>query len=294
MKLTEIYYDKKYQRKRDLGSNNKKTIISFEVFPPKKGEEQFDELLKELHILKKYSPSLVSLTYGAGGSNNNSLKLVELLNKDFNIMPHFTCVRNSRADVEKHINEIENLKIDNILALRGDIPQNDQEYITDFKYANELVEFIKQKTRLSIGVAGYPEGHIESESLEADIKNLKKKVKAGADVIFTQLFFETDCFFKYIDKLSDAQINLPVAAGIMPIISFKQIEKITSMARITIPQKLAEKIDKYKDSPDDMKKFGIEHASNQCLELIRHGVDGLHFYTLNKSYSTAKILENIL
>ncbi len=284
MKLKEIYGKGK----------NGKSIISFEVFPPKNGEEGYADLFEELETFKKYNPSLVSLTYGAGGSSNNSFKLVELLCKSFNIMPHFTCVRSTRNEVETHIKEIENLNIENILALRGDIPEDKSVYKKDFLYANELVSFIQAKTNLSIGVAGYPEGHIDAPDINTDIENLKKKVDAGADAIFTQLFYDNNKFFSYVERVRKSGIELPVIAGIMPILSAKQMERITSMAKITIPQEIKKNLEKFKDSPDDLKNFGIEYVSRQCRELLKNNVAGLHFYTLNKAYSTSKILDNIL
>lgn len=285
MKLKEIYGKGK----------DGKSIISFEVFPPKNGEEGYVDLFEELETLKKYNPSLVSLTYGAGGSSNNSFKLVELLSKSFNIMPHFTCVRSARNEVETHIKEIENLNIENILALRGDIPEDKSVYKKDFLYANELVSFIKAKTNLSIGVAGYPEGHIDAPDINTDIENLKKKVDAGADAIFTQLFYDNNKFFSYVERVRKSGIELPVIAGIMPILSAKQMERITSMAKITIPQEIKNNLEKFKDSPEDLKSFGIDYVSRQCEGLIGNSnIAGLHFYTLNKAFTTSKILENIL
>ena len=284
MKLKEIYGKGK----------DGKSIISFEVFPPKNGEEGYADLFEELETLKKYNPSLVSLTYGAGGSSNNSFKLVELLCKSFNIMPHFTCVRSTRNEVETHIKEIENLNIENILALRGDIPEDKSVYKKDFLYANELVSFIQAKTNLSIGVAGYPEGHIDAPDIHTDIENLKKKVDAGADAIFTQLFYDNNKFFSYVERVRKSGIELPVIAGIMPVLSAKQMKRITSMAKISIPQEIKKNLEKFNDSPNDLKNFGIEYVSRQCRELLKNNVAGLHFYTLNKAYSTSKILDNIL
>lgn len=286
MRLREIYEDKK------AGGFPK---ISFEVFPPKGGVEQYPALYEELNILKKYNPSLVSLTWGAGGTNNNSMELVRSLRQDLklDVMAHFTCICNSFKNVENHIKEIESFGIENVLALRGDEPQDIDVCHTDFRYANELVEFIKSKTDLSIGVAGYPEGHIEAESLEADIDNLKRKLDCGGEVVFTQLFFDNDKFFSYIERVRKKGITVPVIPGIMPIISYKQVEKMTSVAKISVPEALRENLEKYKDNPDDMKIFGIEYAVAQCDELIKSGVCGLHFYTLNKAYSTSKILDSL-
>lgn len=276
MKLREIY-------------NTDKTVISFEVFPPKENSEK---LLEEIKVLKHHNPAFISLTYGAGGNENKSFELLkQIKDTGINVMPHFTCISTTKKNIERNINKLIDLKIENILALRGDIPENKKFQKHDFNYASDLVEFIKHKTNLSIGVAGYPEGHIESPDLDTDINYLKDKVDKGADAIFTQLFFDNNNFYKFIDKTEKAGINIPIIPGIMPIISKKQVEKMVKLANITVPPNVQENICKLKDK--DLIEFGIEYASFQCEELIKNGIKGLHFYTLNKSYSTNEILNNI-
>ncbi len=276
MKLNEIY-------------STNETVISYEVFPPKSEPEN---LLKEIQILAKHNPAFISLTYGAGGGENKSFSLMkEIKDKNINIMPHFTCITSTRENLEENINQFTKLGIENILALRGDIPQDKSLMKHDFHYAYELVMFLKEKTNLSAGVAGYPEGHIESPDLKTDIEYLKKKVDAGADAIFTQLFFENGFFFDYVNRVRDAKITVPVIAGIMPVISENQVNKMISMANISIPKKLKNGLEKYKDK--DLLEFGIDFATEQCLNLIKNNVKGLHFYTLNKSYSTNNILNNL-
>ena len=277
MKLREIY-------------STDKTVISFEVFPPK---SETENLLKEIKILVNHNPAFISLTYGAGGNENKSFSLLKnIKNTGINVMPHFTCITSTKENIEKDIKKLSKLGTENILALRGDIPQDKSLMKHDFHYANELVSFIKEKTNLSAGVAGYPEGHIESPDLKTDIENLKRKVDAGADAIFTQLFFENGLFFDYVNRVRDAGIMVPVIAGIMPVISEKQVNKMTSMANISVPKKLKEALEKYQDNA--LLDFGIEFATEQCRQLIKESVKGLHFYTLNKSYSTDKILRNII
>lgn len=276
MKLREIY-------------NTDKTVISFEVFPPKENSEK---LLEEIKVLKHHNPAFISLTYGAGGNENKSFELLkQIKDTGINVMPHFTCISTTKENIEKNINKLIDLKIENILALRGDISENKELQKHDFNYASDLVEFIKHKTNLSIGVAGYPEGHIESPDLDTDINYLKAKVDKGADAIFTQLFFDNNNFYKFIDKIEKAGINIPIIPGIMPIISKKQVEKMVKLANITVPPNVQENISKLKDK--DLIEFGIEYATSQCEELIKNGIKGLHFYTLNKSYSTNEILNNI-
>lgn len=283
MKLSEIYKQR-----------NGNVKISFEVFPPK-DVEKTQILLEELNILKTFNPEFVSLTWGAGGNENKSTDLIKKIKSlNLDVTPHFTCVCSSKQFVKSHIEILQKLNIDKILALRGDIPDDKNLCSNDFRYANELVDFLKENSNLSIGVAGYPEGHLEAENIESDILNLKKKVDAGAETIFTQLFFDNDKFFKYCDTVQKIGIDIPVIPGIMPILSKKQIDKMTGLAKITIPNKLQSEIDKYQNSNSDMQKMGIDYVSTQCEQLIKNGVKGLHFFTLNKSKSTEAILNNIM
>lgn len=290
MNLREIYC-----------KTDKVPVISFEVFPPKKGlnenedSEKLEKLLYHLELLKKYNPAFISLTYGAGGTTQNaSLNIIKKIQElQLAVMPHFTCVNSSREHVHKYLNEIKLLGIKNILALRGDIPEGIKQENFDFRYANELVEFIKSETDFSIGVAGYPEGHIDCSDLELDLKNLKKKVEAGADAIFTQMFFDNDKLFKFIDNAKKAGIKAPIIPGILPISSFPQLERMLSMAKVSVPNKLMTQLEKYKNNSEDIKKIGIEFASNQCLQLIESQIKGLHFYTLNTSTSVSQILDNL-
>ena len=269
--------------------NTNNLAISFEVFPPK---TDFDVLSKELEILKKYKPAFVSLTCGAGGKENKSFELIKNIQTlGFEIMPHFTCITSSFKSVENGIKTIENMGIESILALRGDIPEDISLRKYEFNHADELVKFIKEKTKLSIGVAGYPEGHIESPDIKTDLMYLKNKVNTGADAIFTQLFFDNTKLYTFIDNVHNAGIDIHIVAGIMPIISKKQIERMTNLAKITLPKEIIDAMEKYKDN--SMVEFGIDYASKQCENLIKNGINKLHFYTLNKSHSTSKILDNI-
>ena len=284
MKLEEIY-------------NSEKTILSFEIFPPKDDEngDKINKLFSEIDKLKIYKPALISVTYGAGGSNKDkSYNIVKTLSEqNVNVMPHFTCVCSKKEQIDEYLNQLNSLNIENILALRGDEPKDINVCYLDFRYANELVEYLNKKTDFNIAVAGYPEGHIAAPDLKTDIQNLKKKIHAGGKVIFTQLFFDNEKFFQYKDLLEKENIDIPVVAGILPIRSYSQLDKMLSMAKITLPVKLKEKLEKYKDNSEDIKKIGIDFASKQCLELLNQKVDGLHFYTLNKGDSVSKILENI-
>lgn len=296
MDLREIYFDSKEQVSGVF--SRKHPVVSFEIFPPKNDEDgsKLEKLLGHLNKLKKYNPAFISLTYGAGGTNQDSaLSIIARIQKDLNlvVMPHFTCVGSSTQHVEKYLKDIQSMGIKNILALRGDIPQGMEQMHFDFCYANELVDFIKSQTNLSVAVAGYPECHIDCEDLCLDLKNLKRKVEAGADAIFTQMFFDNDKFFNFVQLARKEGIEIPIIPGILPIMSYSQLERMLSMARVTIPKALMDKLEKLKDSPDDIKKIGIEFASQQCQQLIDGGVKGLHFYTLNTSSSVGPILDNL-
>lgn len=287
MELKEIYQD--YIASSDRRFSHNRVKISFEVFPPKDGN--ISNLFEQVRILKKYNPVLVSLTYGAnGGTKDMSFELLKtFLDLELNVMPHFTCIGSTKELIEHYITQIENMGIENILALRGD--KLDNSPVCEFNYANELVEFIHEHSTLSIGVAGYPECHIECENIHKDIENLKRKVDMGASAIFTQLFFANEKFYKYVELVRKANINLPIIAGILPIRSQKQVEKMVSLTHAKIPNRVKDQLNKF---PNDAKKIGVEFAINQCHDLIDNKVDGLHFFTLNHSDQVSEILDNIL
>lgn len=287
MTLKEIYCKK-----------NNIPVISFETFPPKNDDDgvKLEKLLHHLEILKKYNPAFVSVTYGAGGTTQNtSLNILKRIQKDLEltVMPHFTCVNNTKEKVREYLKEIQNLGIKNILALRGDIPEGVEQEHFDFHYANNLVDFIKSETQLSIGVAGYPECHIDCQDSALDLKNLKRKVDAGADIIYTQMFFDNDKLFSFIDFAKNIGIEIPIIPGILPIMNYPQLERMLSMARVSVPNALMTQLEKYKDNTEDIKKVGVEFASCQCQQLIDAKIEGLHFFTLNTSSSISQILDNL-
>lgn len=281
MELSEIY------------QNISRPNISFEIFPPKSGD--ISKLFDELRILKKYNPALVSVTYGAnGGTKDFSYEILRMIiDLELTPMPHFTCICSTKELIEHYIVQVENMGVENILALRGDESNADNNgYCSlDFRYANELVDFIRQKTTLSIGVAGYPECHPQANNISADIENLKRKIDAGASVIFTQMFFDNDKFYRYKELVQNAGINVPIIAGIMPVRSLNQIQKMVDMTKVEIPKTLKEKLEKF---PNDTIKIGVEFATEQCQDLIDNKVSGLHFYTLNHSDMVSTILDNII
>lgn len=275
---------------------NKRTV-SFEFFPPKKQESE-QVLFNTIERLRKYNPDFVSVTYGAGGSTTDkTLEWTRCMKQDYdyNVMMHLTCVAADGAGIDGIMDELDKYGVDNILALRGDIPEDmaGDPVSEDFRYAGDLVSYIRSNAedKFSIGVAGYPEKHPEAVSSAADIDSLKRKVDNGADFIITQLFFDNFYFHDYMEKVHRAGINVPVIAGIMPIINISQAVRFTQMCGASIPRPLLEKMEGL--SADDQFKTGIEYASKQCGGLWAGGVEGLHFYTLNKFGATEAILKNI-
>lgn len=286
MKLEEIYL------------KEKEPVISYEVFPPKEDFDgkKLEKLFSELKKLKQFNPSLISVTYGAGGSNQNeSIEIISRIKNELKItpMPHFTCVSTSEHNIKSYLKNIESLGVENILALRGDIPENG-EICKDFEYASDLVSCIKKESTLSVAVAGYPEGHKEAVSLQKDIEYLKKKVDLGAKIVYTQLFFNNSHFFTFVEMCQKQGIYIPVIPGILPVSSYKQLEKMASLCKVEVPETLAKVLEQHKDDKDYIKKYGTEFASNQCIELLQKGVRGLHFYTLNKADAVSEILSNLL
>ncbi|KAA0257331.1 methylenetetrahydrofolate reductase [NAD(P)H] [Deferribacter autotrophicus] len=274
---------------------SKKMTLSFEFFPPKKVENE-KILFDTIDILKNYNPDFVSVTYGAGGSTKD--KTVDwtiriLKDYNLNVMMHLTCIASSKSDIDVILEILKAEGVENILALRGDIPKDFpvEDIKKDFNYAYELVKYIREKNGFSIGVAGYPEGHLESESLEKDIEYLKLKVDSGADFVITQLFFDNNYYFEFLNRAVQVGIDVPIIPGIMPVVNLSQVQRFVEMCGATVPDELVKKLEGR--TPDDMYKIGVEYAVLQCKELIENNVRGLHFYTLNKYNATKEILEGL-
>lgn len=282
----------------DALKDNKQTI-SFEFFPPK-SEEQEKKLFEVIEKLKQLNPNFVSITCGAlGTTKDKTIFWVKKIKQDFGLEPvaHLTCVAETRDSLEKYINELYSLGVRNILALRGDPPDGHQKFIPPvkgFRYASQLVEFIKQKQPdFCVGVAGYPEKHRESESVEKDLDYLKQKINAGAEYIISQLFFEPNMFFAFLERCEKSGINVPILPGIMIITSLKQITKLTQMCGASIPKELMERLNQHQDDPEAIKQIGIDEAVKLCKKLKERNIPGLHFFVMNQSEAITSVLQRL-
>ena len=272
--------------------------VSLEFFPPKT-DAGIGKLLAEAEKLKEISPDFTSVTFGAGGSTqSNTLDLCVKLREQhgFHTMPHLTCVGSSKDRLGDILDEFKDNGIKDVLALRGDAPKDVEHFQTHpdgFQYANELVSFIKSKYDFAIGVAAYPEVHPESESADADLENLKRKVDSGADFIITQLFFDNAHFYKFREKCDSIGINIPILAGILPAMNLKGIERMCDICGSQIPEQLYKKMSAVSESKEDMKKVGVEWAISQSRDLMRSYIDGLHIYCLNKADASVQIYKQL-
>lgn len=288
---------------RDIYATKKaagQPVVSFEFFPPKteEGERTFFE--KSVPVLAALKPDYCSVTYGAGGSTRDkTLSIVERIQQDHQLpaMMHLTCVSSTAQQIGEVLAEAKKRGIKNILALRGDPPGGGSEFQKTeggFEYSYQLVEFIRSQKDFSIGVAGFPEGHIACKGgKQVDWQHLKRKVDAGAEFILTQLFFSNDDFFEFRDFVRKLGVTIPIIPGIIPILSAAQIKKFTSLCGAKLPAELLNDLERYADNDEACLEFGIEYATKQCEGLLRCGVPGLHFYTLNKARSTAGVLKNL-
>lgn len=276
--------------------SGEKPTISFEFFPPKspKGLENFDKVINKLCLLK---PDFVSVTFGAGGSTKEgSYQLVKMLKDDFHleVLAYFAAYGMGPEIIKTVLDSYKDLGLDNILLVRGDKPGNQEDFHPhpeSFAYASEMLKFVRPKFELCLGVAAYPEGHIEAKSKASDIQYLKQKVDLGAEFIIANYFYDNSFFFDFMDSCLAAGINVPVIPGVMPVYSIKMMEMLAGLCGATIIDKLRQGIGELpEDDKEALVNFGIEYASDQCRELINYGVPGLHFYTMNRSKSAFGII----
>ena len=285
MKVSELY-------------NKGGRTLSFEIFPPKKDEE-LKNIDDTLEVLCELKPDFISVTYGAGGSH--SKKTVEIASYIQNTlaidaMAHMTCVGSSAEDILTVTNDLEAVGVNHVLALRGDKPRDmsDEQFEQRiFPDATDLIHFINQNTNLIVSASCYPEKHPEAISMDSDIAFMKMKQDMGAEMFISQLFFDNADFYRFVERAGQAGITVPIVAGIMPITSAKQIDSTVTLAGSSVPKKLADICARYGESPEDMRKAGIEYAVNQIRDLKRCGMGHIHIYCMNKPQMTKVICESI-
>lgn len=270
--------------------------ISCELFPPKQGHqlENVKQVVQEIAILK---PSYMSVTYGAtGGTSDYTVDIAnEIQNKnEIPALAHLTCASSTREKVHEVVEQLKAKKIENILTLRGDIPENtDFPLPNQYKHASELIADVKSLGDFCIGGACYPEGHPEAATMQEDIEHLKEKVDAGCDFLTTQMFFDNGIYYNFMYKILKKNINVPVVAGIMPVTNATQIRRIISLSGNNVPPRFKAIVDRFSDNPAAMKQAGIAYATEQIIDLIANGVNNIHIYTMNKPDVAGAIFKNL-
>ncbi len=275
---------------------NDRTVFSFEVFPPKK-TSPIDTIYKTLDGLKDLKPDFISVTYGAGGNtaDSSTCDIASIIKNKYNIeaLAHLTCVNSTKENIDTILQQLKDNNIENILALRGDI-NPDMPPKDDFKYASELISYIKENGGFNLSGACYPEVHLEATDIIEDIHNLKKKVDSGASHLISQLFFDNNAFYSFVEKARIAGINVPIEAGIMPVVNKNQIERMVSLCGASLPAKFSKIMQRFEHNPEALRDAGIAYAVDQIVDLVSNGVDGIHLYTMNNPYIAKKISESVV
>ncbi|HEV2262531.1 MAG TPA: methylenetetrahydrofolate reductase [NAD(P)H] [Candidatus Rubrimentiphilum sp.] len=277
----------------------RRPFFSFEFFPPR-NDEAHAQLLETARTLRELRPAFVSVTYGAGGSTRaRTVEVSKQIRNEvgLDVMAHVTCVGSSRSELRELLNDIEAAGIENVLALRGDPPRDAKEFVQPpggFAHANELVTMLKRNYRFCIGGACHPEKHLEAPDITTDIFNLRMKVDAGAEFLITQLFFDNDKYFSFVERARAKGIRVPILPGVMPITNFEQIQRFTALCGATIPPKLLVELEARRAEPKAVEDLGVAFATLQCADLLRRGAPGIHFYTLNKSPASRAIVSSLL
>ena len=273
-------------------------VLSLEIFPPGINYP-LESIFATLDKLTKLEPSFISVTYGAGGSNRaRTAEIAARIKKQYGMeaLAHLTCVGHSRAEVDAILNNLIAEGIDNIMALRGDLPTDDIDFdlsSQDYHYAVELIRDIRKKSDFGIAAAAYPDGHPECRRLSEDLIYIRQKVNAGADLLITQFFFDNRIYYDFLEKALRVAINVPIIPGIMPVLNAHQIKRMIYLGGASIPARLMKLVDKYENDPEGMEKAGIEYASLQIEDLINNHVQGVHLYTMNKWSQISRIVKNV-
>ncbi|MBQ9060880.1 MAG: methylenetetrahydrofolate reductase [Firmicutes bacterium] len=275
----------------------KKPVFSLEIFPPKR-KTNLESIYDTVAQLAECQPDFISVTYGAGGNiaDNSTCEIASNIKRKYGIetVAHLTCVNSTREDVQEMISRFQDADIENVMALRGDIVPG-EDIKREFKHANELAIEIQRKCndRLEILGACYPEGHYQSLTLDSDIQNLKYKIGAGVRVLITQLFFDNNAFYEFLDLARSAGITVPISAGIMPIVKASQIEKTVQLSGASLPHEFTAMISQYEHDPKGLYEEGTQYAVRQIRDLIEHGVDGIHLYTMNDPNVAIRVWEGV-
>ncbi len=282
MKLTEIY-------------KSKKQVLSFEIFPPKKDDE-LRNIEPTVEVLSELKPDYISVTFGAGGSSNNNktISIAKMIKEKFHIEPvvHLTCLCYDKAEIDSFVKEIQDNGIENVLALRGDnnpniAPKN------VFNHASDLISYLKENTDFCVAAACYPEDHPDSPNHISEMLNLKKKVDAGADLLLSQLFFDNENYYRFMEDCAIAGINVPITPGIMPVINEKQIRRMIDTCGARLNDRIERILVKYGDSPEALYEAGMIHALSQVVDLLSHNVDGIHLYSMNRPAVARRICDGV-
>ena len=273
-----------------------KVHISFEVFPPKT-DAGYESVLRATEKIAALKPAFMSVTYGAGGgTSKNTASIASQIQDDFHVtsLAHLTCVSSTKEEVHTVIENLKEKGIENILALRGDIPADTEFPLPNhYKYASELIEDIKQQGDFCIGAACYPEGHVDTEHKKDDIRNLKKKVDCGVDFLTTQMFFDNNIFYNFLYRIREQGITIPVLPGIMPVTNGKQIARICQLSGTILPERFRAVVDCFGDNPAAMQQAGIAYATDQIVDLIANGIRNIHIYSMNMPEIAVAIMENL-
>lgn len=280
---------------KNLFKSNK-MVVSFETFPPKENSV-FDSVMNAIDKIASIKPDYISVTYGAGGgTSKNTVQIASKIENELKVtaLAHLTCVSSTKDEIKSILNELKENNIHNILALRGDIPQNfDFPNESNYKHASELIKDIKNFGSFCIAGACYPECHIECTSIDKDIENLKIKIDAGCDFLISQLFFDNTKMYSFLDKIRSKGIDVPIEAGIMPITNPKQINKMVDLSGASIPREFRSLLDKYSNDAISLEQAGIEYSLKQINGLKNYGINGVHIYTMNKPKVAQQIIDNI-
>ncbi len=274
---------------------NKRPVLSFEIYPPKK-DSALKEIGATLEILRQLKPDYISVTFGAGGSSNNNrtIELARRVKHEYGVesVVHLTCLHYDKAEIDEFTKELNENGIENVLALRGDRNPNVAEK-TDFAHASDLTSYLKEKGNFCLAGACYPEGHPESPNRISDIQNLVTKEKAGTEMFISQLFFDNELFYSFVEKARIAGVNAPISAGIMPIVNKAQIEKVVNLCGASIPDNFRKILDRFQDDKEALFDAGIYYAVGQIIDLLAHDVDGIHLYTMNNPVVAGRICDAI-